>query len=253
MAIMRRAFVNTGSARNVDSKVEQQAPKVPRAGRGLDNYPRPVLGGAMTKIAPDFSFERAAMNRGFLRIAGVDEVGRGPLCGPVTACAVVLDPAQVPDGLNDSKQLTPKKRAILLEALLDVADVSIAHASVEEVDSLNIYHATHLAMCRALEGLSVPPDYALIDGNKIPKDIQIPAEAIVKGDARSVSIAAASIAAKMCRDQIMVDLAQQFPGYGWERNAGYGTKEHLEALVKKGVTPHHRRSFKPVHNILYQE
>ena len=253
MASMRRVSANTVSEQSADKRVEQQAPKVPRAGRGLDNYPRPVLGGAMTKIAPDFSFERAAMDRGYLRVAGVDEVGRGPLCGPVTACAVVLDPAQVPDGLNDSKQLTPKKRAMLLEALLDVADVSIAHASVEEVDSLNIYHATHLAMCRALDGLSVPADYALIDGNKIPKDIQIPAEAIVKGDARSVSIAAASIAAKMCRDQIMVDLAQQFPGYGWERNAGYGTKEHLEALVKKGVTPHHRRSFKPVHNILYQE
>jgi ribonuclease HII len=131
--------------------------------------------------------------------------------------------------------------------------VSVAHASVEEVDDLNIYHASHLAMVRAVQGLSVAPDFALIDGNKIPKDLTIPAEAIVKGDARSVSIAAASIAAKISRDGIMESLAQQFPGYGWEQNAGYPSPAHKRALLDLGVTPHHRRSFKPVHNILYQE
>ncbi len=207
----------------------------------------------MTKTVPDLSFELAAQSRGLLRIAGVDEVGRGPLCGPVTAAAVVLDLARVPEGLNDSKQLSARRRAVLLEQVLEVAEVSVAHASVEEIDTLNIYHASHLAMVRAVQGLSIPPDYALIDGNKIPRDLSIPAEAIVKGDARSVSIAAASIAAKICRDRIMVDLAQQFPGYGWDRNAGYGTPEHLAGLRNLGVTPHHRRSFKPVHNILYQQ
>lgn len=207
----------------------------------------------MTKTVPDLSFELAAQSRGLLRIAGVDEVGRGPLCGPVTAAAVVLDLARVPEGLNDSKQLSARKRAALLEQVLEVAEVSVAHASVEEIDTLNIYHASHLAMVRAVQGLSIAPDYALIDGNKIPRDLSIPAEAIVKGDARSVSIAAASIAAKICRDRIMVDLAQQFPGYGWDRNAGYGTPEHLAGLRNLGVTPHHRRSFKPVHNILYQQ
>ena len=206
----------------------------------------------MEKYTPDYSFERAALDRGYLRIAGVDEVGRGPLAGPVTAAAVVLDPARIPEGLHDSKQLSAKKRAILMEALLEVAEVSIAHATVEEIDDLNIYHASHLAMVRAVQGLAVPPDYLLIDGNKIPKDLTQPSEAIVKGDARSVSISAASIVAKMCRDQIMVDLAQQYPGYGWEKNAGYPSPAHKEALRNLGVTPHHRRSFKPVHNMLYQ-
>ena len=206
----------------------------------------------MEKYTPDYSFERAALDRGYLRIAGVDEVGRGPLAGPVTAAAVVLDPARIPEGLHDSKQLSAKKRAILMQALLEVAEVSIAHATVEEIDTLNIYHASHLAMVRAVQGLAVPPDYLLIDGNKIPKDLTQPSEAIVKGDARSVSISAASIVAKMCRDQIMVDLAQQYPGYGWEKNAGYPSPAHKEALRNLGVTPHHRRSFKPVHNMLYQ-
>ncbi len=220
---------------------------------GVGHGHRPVLMEGMTKTFPDLSFEHAALAQGFNRIAGVDEVGRGPLCGPVTAAAVVLDLSRVPEGLNDSKKLTAKKRKLLMEDLLKVAEISIGHASVEEIDELNIYHASHLAMVRAVDGLSSPADYALIDGNKIPKGLTIESEAIIKGDAKSVSISAASIAAKTCRDQIMVDLAQQFPGYGWEKNAGYGTAQHLEALKELGVTPHHRRSFKPVHNILYQE
>lgn len=201
-------------------------------------------------MEPDFSFEQAAMARGYGRIAGVDEVGRGPLAGPVTAAAVVLDPARIPEGLRDSKKLTKRARARLYDEIMQVADVSIAHASVEEIDDLNILRASHLAMVRALEGLKTPADYALIDGNMLPRDLRLPAEAIIKGDARSQSISAASIMAKICRDCVMLSLAQQHPGYGWETNMGYGSKSHMAALQNLGVTPHHRRSFKPVHNML---
>lgn len=204
----------------------------------------------MTK--PDDSLEQAARAQGFLRIAGVDEVGRGPLAGPVTAAAVVLDLAAVPPGLNDSKKLGAKTRAALSALVHANAETCIAHASVEEIDEINILRASHLAMERAIAGLNPPPDFVLIDGNMIPRGLALPAQAVVKGDARSVSIAAASIVAKICRDQIMVDLAQQHPGYGWETNAGYPSKSHKSALQNLGVTPHHRRSFKPVHNMLYQ-
>lgn len=207
----------------------------------------------MVKTSPDYSFEAAAHARGALRVAGVDEVGRGPLAGPVTAAAVVLDIANIPDGLNDSKALSAKRREALYDALMQIADVSIAHATVEEIDDLNILRASHLAMERAVAGLKTPPDHLLIDGNMIPRGLTISSESIIKGDARSVSIAAASIVAKTCRDRLMVDLAQQHPGYGWETNAGYPSKTHKAALLSLGVTPHHRRSFKPVHNILYQE
>ncbi|MDE9450225.1 ribonuclease HII [Aliiroseovarius sp. Z3] len=207
----------------------------------------------MIKPVPDFSFETAATTRGFTRIAGVDEVGRGPLAGPVTAAAVVLDPANIPDGLNDSKALTARRREALFEIILDCADVSIAHATVEEIDALNILRASHLAMERAVAGLQTTPDHLLIDGNMVPRGLTVSSEAIVKGDARSMSISAASIVAKITRDRIMVDLAQQYPGYGWETNAGYPSKSHRLALQNLGVTPHHRRSFKPVHNILYQQ
>ena len=187
------------------------------------------------------------------RVAGVDEVGRGPLAGPVTAAAVVLDPKCIPDGLNDSKKLTTKRRLELYWQLLDCADVSIAHASVAEIDEINILRASHLAMERAIAGLQVLPEHVLIDGNMIPRGLRLPATTLVKGDSRSVSISAASIVAKVCRDCVLVDLAQQHPGYGWETNMGYGSKKHMEALRSLGVTPHHRRSFKPVHNMLYQE
>ncbi len=193
------------------------------------------------------------MSRGFARIAGVDEVGRGPLAGPVTACAVVLDMSRIPEGLNDSKKLSAKRRDALAEAILACAEVSVASASVEEIDALNILRASHLAMERAVAGLLTPPDHCLIDGNLIPKGLTVSAEAIVKGDSKSVSISAASIVAKIRRDFVMSALAQQFPGYGWETNAGYPSKSHRLALENLGVTPHHRRSFKPVHNILYQQ
>ena len=204
-------------------------------------------------ILPDFQFESAAQAKGLLCVAGIDEVGRGPLAGPVTAAAVVLDPARIPQGLRDSKALTAARREALALELAQVADVSIAHATVEEIDAINILQASLLAMERAVAGLRIAPDHCLIDGNKIPKGLQGRAEAIVKGDARSLSIAAASIVAKVARDAIMVDLAQQHPGYGWERNAGYPSPAHLKALLDLGVTPWHRRSFKPVHNILYQD
>ena len=198
---------------------------------------------------PDFSHEQHAFLNGAKVVAGVDEVGRGPLAGPVTAAAVVLDPKRLPEGLDDSKKLTAMARERLYDEILACARVSVAHASVEEIDDLNILYASHLAMERALAGLG-PVCYALIDGNMIPKSLDCPATALVKGDARSLSIAAASIVAKVTRDRIMVDLAQQHPGYGWEKNAGYPTKMHREALETLGVTPHHRRSFKTVHKML---
>ncbi|WP_324753016.1 ribonuclease HII [Roseovarius sp. Pro17] len=202
---------------------------------------------------PDYSFEDAARAAGAGIIAGVDEVGRGPLAGPVTAAAVVLDPARIPEGLNDSKKLSAARRRARYDAIAACAEVSIAHASVAEIDELNILRASHLAMQRAVDGLPRRPDMALIDGNMIPRGLTIPARAIIKGDALSVSISAASIMAKICRDCVMWDLAQHYPGYGWETNAGYPSKSHKEALRNLGVTPHHRRSFKPVHNILYQD
>jgi ribonuclease HII len=185
-----------------------------------------------------------------IRIAGVDEVGRGPWAGPVTACAVVLDPNNIPDGLADSKALSAKKRDALFGPILESSDVGIAHVSVEDIDRLNILKASLLAMKLALEGLTTPAQFALIDGNKTPPKLPMPSECLVKGDARCLSIAAASIVAKVTRDRMMVALAQQFPGYGWETNAGYGTKVHQEGLERHGVTQHHRRSFKPIHNIL---
>ncbi|QGX99867.1 ribonuclease HII [Roseovarius faecimaris] len=201
---------------------------------------------------PDFSFEQDAMTRGAQVVAGVDEVGRGPLAGPVTAAAVILNPEDIPEGLNDSKKLSASRREALWETIHDKAEVSIAHASVEEIDTLNILRASHLAMERAVAGLTRVPDEVLIDGNMIPRGLTLPAQAIIKGDARSLSISAASIVAKICRDRVMWDLAQHYPGYGWETNAGYPSKSHREALQNLGLTPHHRRSFKPVHNILYQ-
>lgn len=207
---------------------------------------------SMVKSTPDLSFEDTARIDGYLRIAGVDEVGRGPLAGPVVAAAVVLDPAHLPEGLNDSKQLTAKRRAALYDQLLDVADVSIAQADVYEIEQHNILRASHIAMVRAIAGLRGPADFVLIDGAQVLRGLNLPARTIVKGDTRSLSIAAASIAAKVWRDRLMVDLAQQHPQYGWDTNAGYPTPAHKAALKSHGVSPHHRRTFRPVHNILYQ-
>jgi len=204
----------------------------------------------MTRPSPDFSLERAATARGFLRVAGVDEAGRGPLAGPVLAAAVVLDPARMPQGLHDSKLLTARQRERAFAQIMALAEVGVGLATVAEIDAMNILRAAHLAMERALAALAPPPDHVLIDGNLLPRGLIVPAQAVVGGDRLSLSIAAASIVAKVHRDALMVDLAQQHPGYGWEKNAGYGTAAHLAALKKLGVTPHHRRTFAPVHNIL---
>lgn len=202
---------------------------------------------------PDFTHEDIARMAGHRVIAGVDEVGRGPMAGPVTAAAVILDPACVPEGLDDSKALNRKTRARLSDALHGCARVSIGHATVEEIDRINILAASHLAMERAVAGLGISPCHLLIDGNRLPAGFAGRATRIVGGDGLSLSIAAASIVAKVARDALMVELAQHFPGYGWEANAGYVTRMHKTALEKLGVTPHHRRSFAPVRNILYQE
>ncbi|GGH27887.1 RNase HII [Cribrihabitans marinus] len=202
---------------------------------------------------PDYALEMALMARGRRRIAGVDEVGRGPLAGPVMAAAVILDPQAIPEGLNDSKQLTERRRRELAQQLHADAQVSIAEASVEEIEYHNILRAAHLAMERAVAALDPAPDFLLIDGNLVPRGIAIPAQPVVKGDTRCVSIAAASIVAKIWRDRVMVDLAQQHPEYGWDKNKGYPTKQHRSALQNLGMTPHHRRSFRPVHKILYQD
>ena len=201
--------------------------------------------------APDYALEEAAFRAGARVVAGVDEVGRGPLAGPVTAAAVRLDPGRLPVGLKDSKAMTALARERMFDWLMENAQVSVAHASVDEIDALNILRASHLAMERAVAGL--PADHALVDGNLIPKGLRCTSQAIVKGDAKCLSIAAASVIAKVTRDRIMVDLAQQHPQYGWDRNAGYPTKAHFQALLDFGVTPFHRRSFAPVHNILCQE
>lgn len=203
--------------------------------------------------APDYAQETAAGAWQGRRVAGVDEVGRGPLAGPVVAAAVVLDPRAIPDGLRDSKTLDARRRFALADALHASAEVGIGTASVAEIDALNILRASHLAMVRAVEALAVAPDLALVDGNRLPDRLGVPARAIVRGDALVLSIAAASIVAKVSRDATMAELALGYPGYGWERNAGYGTKKHLAALCSLGPTPHHRRSFRPVHNILCRD
>lgn len=207
----------------------------------------------MSIVLPTFEIEKNVTAHGYTRVAGVDEVGRGPLAGSVVAAAVVLDPNNIPAGLNDSKKLTKLQRERLYDQLLAVADVSIAEATVAEIEEFNILRASHIAMVRALHGLPDPADYALIDGNQIPRDLNMPALAVVKGDTKSLSIAAASIMAKVWRDRLMFALAQQHPGYGWATNQGYPTKEHKAGLKCHGVTPHHRRTFAPVYNILWQD
>jgi ribonuclease HII len=200
----------------------------------------------MTRPTPDLTHEMAIGTR----VAGVDEAGRGPLAGPVAAAAVVLDPARIPDGLNDSKVLSAARRAALFDVIHATAHVGLGWASVAEIDALNIRAASLLAMQRAVLGLGFVPDAALIDGNACPEGLPCPGVTLIKGDAKSLSVAAASIIAKVARDRLMAGLARAHPGYGWEVNQGYPTAAHLAALQDMGVTPHHRRSFRPVHNIL---
>lgn len=178
-------------------------------------------------------------------VAGVDEAGRGPLAGPVVAAAVILDPACIPPGIDDSKALTAIKRAALHDAILGCARVGIGICSVEEIDRLNIFWATMLAMTRAVAALDLTPGFVLVDGNRCP-DWDHRSQAVVGGDALCLSIAAASIVAKQHRDALMIELDALHPGYGWASNKGYGAKVHQEALRTLGPTPHHRRSFAPV-------
>lgn len=195
---------------------------------------------------PDLSRELAC---GAPVVAGVDEVGRGPWAGPVVASAVILDWTRLPAGLDDSKKLSKARRETLAHQIRDCAHVGIGLVDVDDIDRLNILQASMEAMRRAVAALPVPPGHILVDGNRLP-GFDRPATAIVKGDQLSVSIAAASIVAKVARDDLMAELAGAFPAYGWERNAGYGTAEHRAALDSHGVTPHHRRSFAPIADLL---
>lgn len=189
------------------------------------------------------TIENELRRAGFSAVCGVDEAGRGPLCGPVVAAACILSPDTVIEGLNDSKKLTPKKRDLLYDEIRSRAlSFCIAEASVEEIDRLNILEADLLAMRRAIEGLSVPADYALIDGN-IARDFPIPARAVIHGDAISPSIAAASILAKVHRDRLCEELDRQYPQYGIAKHKGYGTKAHMDALREFGPSPIHRKLF----------
>lgn len=188
-------------------------------------------------------FEEAAYAKGFDAVCGVDEAGRGPLAGPVCAAAVILPKGMILEGVNDSKKLTEKKREILFDVIKENAlSYCIAYASVDEIENINILNATMLAMKRAVEGLDVPADFAYIDGNRTP-DLNVPCEYIIKGDARSMSVAAASILAKVSRDRLMLEYAQQYPEYRFEKHKGYGTKLHTDAIKEFGPTPIHRLSF----------
>ena len=207
----------------------------------------------MLDSRPDFSFEHHWIDRGSARVIGIDEAGRGPWAGPVVAAAVHLPigrlSPELTDVLDDSKKLTAARRGVLLSVLEGCADIGIGSASVEEIDRQNILQASLLAMRRAVAALETPPDAALVDGREDP-GLSCPVETVIKGDGRSLSIAAASIVAKVTRDREMARLAEVHPGYGWERNQGYGTAEHREALDRLGPSDQHRRSFRPVSQLI---
>ena len=214
----------------------------------------------MPDFAPDFAVEAAhGAKRGRL-VVGVDEAGRGPWAGPVTAAAVWLAPERLPPGLraglDDSKKLARSNREAIFEEMHDLTSterpplqLALGEASVDEIDRLNILQASLLAMARAVAALALRPDAALVDGTQAPR-LDCPVTTVVGGDRKCLTIAAASIAAKVTRDRLMAGLAAAHPGYGWERNAGYGTAAHRKALARLGVTPHHRRSFRPIREAL---
>lgn len=195
---------------------------------------------------PDLFYETSGRANGARIIAGVDEAGRGPLAGPVVAAAVVLDPGAVPAGLDDSKKLTAQKREVLFEALQRCARIGVCAAPVSVIDELNIRGATLWAMCRALDALPVRPDLALIDGRDVPAELSCPGQHVIGGDGKSVSIAAASIVAKVVRDRMCAIMDHGDPRYGFGAHKGYGTAHHLEALTAHGPTELHRMSFAPV-------
>jgi ribonuclease HII len=196
-------------------------------------------------LPPTDRFEKRARRRGARRIAGVDEAGRGPLAGPVVVAAVVFE-GRVPKGLDDSKRLTAAERERLYDLILDRAAVSVVVASRARVDRMNILRASLWGMSRAVAGLSRQPDYVLVDGNMLPPALPCPAEAVIGGDGLSVSIAAASIVAKVTRDRLMVAVGRAFPDYGFGDHKGYSTPAHFDALGRHGPCVHHRRSFAPV-------
>jgi len=195
------------------------------------------------KVNPDFSLENAS---GYDLVAGLDEAGRGPLCGPVVAAAVVFTNRNVdiPVVIRDSKQMTPKQRAVAYDWIINNTIWAVAECSPSEIDELNILWASMMAMKRAFDKLQCDAEYCLVDGNRLPNDLN--GMPVVKGDSKSISIAAASILAKETRDRIMHELAQQFPQYGWDKNAGYPTKSHLQAIDKYGINQYYRKSFGPV-------
>ncbi len=193
---------------------------------------------------PDYSYESSAVLKGYKYVCGVDEAGRGPLAGPVCAAAVILPEGTVIEGLDDSKKLSEKKREALFDIIKSKAmSFGIAFASVEEIEEFNILGATYIAMTRAVEQLNVKADYALIDGNRYPPQLKVDGECVVKGDSKSMSIAAASVLAKVTRDRLLLEYAKKYPQYSFEKHKGYGTKAHIDAIKEFGVTDIHRPSF----------
>jgi ribonuclease HII len=201
--------------------------------------------GKVALSGPSLAYEQAWLARGISPVAGIDEAGRGPWAGPVVAAAVVLDAGHIPAGINDSKKLNAAARERLFEDIMNRADVGVGIADVARIDRENILRATLWAMVQAVAALPRAPGGALVDGTIAP-DLTCPVETIIEGDGRSFSIAAASIIAKVTRDRMMIALAREHPGYGWERNKGYGVAEHRAGIVRLGLTPHHRRSFRPI-------
>ncbi len=201
------------------------------------------------KPTPDFQIEADLIEQGLSPVCGIDEAGRGPWSGPVVAAAVILNADNIPDGINDSKKLSPVRRIEIFNAIKQTSHVAIGIVDVCDIDRLNILKATFLAMRKAVANLETAPAMALIDGTGKPA-LSCDMQTLIKGDQRSLSIAAASIIAKVTRDRIMENLALQFPYYGWERNKGYGTKAHRAGLASHGVSKHHRRSFKPIQALL---
>lgn len=193
---------------------------------------------------PDYEYEKAAITSGFNIICGVDEAGRGPLAGPVCAAAVILPVGTVIEGLNDSKKLSEKKRERLYDEIIEKAVAyCVSYGTLEEIESVNILEATFLAMNRAIDGLKVKPDFALVDGNQVPKGIKIPCATVVKGDSKSMSVAAASVLAKVTRDRLMLTYDEKYPQYNFKKHKGYGTKEHTLLIKKYGPCEIHRLSF----------
>ena len=193
---------------------------------------------------PDFELEKNAVKNGYKYVCGVDEAGRGPLAGPVCAAAVILPEDCDIEGLNDSKKLSEKKREYLFDIIKEKAlSYCIAFGSVEEIEEFNILEATFIAMNRSIDGLSIKPDFALIDGNRVPKNIKVPCETVIKGDAKSASIAAASVLAKVTRDRLLLEYDSEYPQYNFKKHKGYGTKEHTDLILEYGPCPIHRPSF----------